>query len=236
MLNLYCEYFYSEDLERREEYHYCIDKNIRSGIFSNINYVVSSCKIPKFLIEAENSGVVKLHYDRSDLTIKDEIVYLHNCENKRATFKDLFCISDICTKKTDINIISNLDIWFDESIKLLENRLTAEMAVGLSRWYEPDDYYMVAGLHMDGKAAPGSNDVWAWVGECRLKNANFPLGYTACDSKLMRSFEDHGYRIFNPAKSIKTWHRHKGRGPTPPMVEGPYLDVPLDHNSIEDLR
>ena len=234
MFNLYCEYFYSESEERRLEYDYCVTKNINSGIFDNIFLYVASGLIPSYLLDYESAGKVRLIYDRSLSESRDNDVF---CDSpiKRTTFKDLFSLSDGFCRADDINVICNLDIWFDDSIKLLDGRLSPEIAIGLSRWYESDDHYMVAGLHMDGKAAPGSNDVWAWMGECRLKDADFCIGYTACDSKLMRSFLDHGYRVYNPAKSIRTWHRHKGRGPTPPMVDGPYWDVPLDHNTIEEV-
>lgn len=234
-MNLYFEYFYCEDEQRRSEFDFCIQSNINSKLFKNINAVVPCGKIPLYLLEAEKRNEITLHFDKSNILQLEDGIFV-NSDQKRTTFQQIFDLSDISTQDKDINIVCNLDIWFDDSINLLQGRINQDIAIGLSRWYPEDDHYMVTGCHMDGKAAPGSNDVWAWVGKCKVKNGDFFLGYTACDCRIMKCFEEAGYRVYNPAKSIKTWHKHKGRGPTPPEVPGPYWKSPSDHHSIEDVK
>lgn len=219
-MNLFFEFFNSKNLIREEEYTYCINKNINSGLFNNV-YAITNCKsLPLYLLKAKTENKIKII----------------ETESPRLSYDEVFRISDKLTSPTDINLMCNTDIWFDETIHLLKEKMTPEIAIGLSRWYPEDDYYMINGFHHGGKAAPGSNDTWGWVGKCKVTNGTFPIGYTACDCRIMKCFEEAGYRVYNPAKSIKTWHKHKHRGMPPPEVPGPYWDAPKEHHTIEEVK
>jgi hypothetical protein len=155
---------------------------------------------------------------------------------ERTNYQNIFNMRE-ASLVNDINIIANADIFFDESIKLLDDKVTDEIAIGLSRWYPEDDYYYINGFHNNGKAAVESNDVWAWKGKCKVINANFPIGYYACDGRIMQCFVEAGYRVYNPANDVKVWHKHKYRsGSNPPVVPGPYWKGPEKHHNLEDVQ
>ena len=44
--------------------------------------------------------------------------------------------------------------------------------------------------------------------------ADFPLGVPRCDNKLLFELQEAGYRILNPAFSIKAFHVHKKQART----------------------
>ena len=41
--------------------------------------------------------------------------------------------------------------------------------------------------------------------------ADFPLGVPRCDNRLMYQLQEAGYKVLNPAFSIKVFHIHKGQ-------------------------
>jgi len=219
-INLFFEFFNSKHFNRQEEFDFCIKTNINSKLFNNIYAITNTNDIPLYLLKAEKQNKIKIIKTNSE----------------RLEYQQVFEISNKLTKDNDINLLCNTDIWFDDTINLLHNKMTLEIAIGLSRWYPSDDYYMINGFHMDGKAAPESNDTWGWLGKCKVTNGTFPIGYTGCDCRIMKCFEEAGYRVYNPAKSVKTWHKHAARGINPPTVPGPYWVGPKEHHTIEDLK
>jgi hypothetical protein len=86
----------------------------------------------------------------------------------RTNYQNIFNMKE-ASSPDDLNFIANSDIYFDETISLLDSKITDEIAVGLSRWYPDDDYYKINGYHTNGRAAPESNDVWVWRGKCKVK-------------------------------------------------------------------
>lgn len=212
MKNLFVEYIKTNDLYRQSEYEYCLKRNIESNLFDNI-YVITQYELPV------------INYN----------VYILPLFGYRTNYQNIFDLPE-ASNSDDLNFISNSDIWFDETINLLTNKITNEIAIGLSRHYPEDDYYFINGFHHDGKAAPESNDVWCWKGKCRVQNAKFPVGYYACDGRIMQCFVEAGYRVYNPAKDVKIWHKHKYRsGHNPPTVPGPYWKGPVEHHSLEEV-
>ena len=212
MRNLFVDYFPCKDNHRKSEYEFCLKKNSELDYFDNI-YLITNIE-PPF-----SSPKFK--------TIP--------CFRDRTFYQDIFNL-DIFTDDS-INMIANSDIYFDESISKVDNVLTNEVALGLSRTYPKDDFYIKVGFHHNGKASPGSNDVWIWRGKCKVKNGNFEVGYTACDCRIMQCFVEADYRVYNPAKSIQVWHKHTIRkGDGPPRVDGPYWHSPNDHHTIEDVK
>jgi hypothetical protein len=213
MKNLFVEYIKTPDNHRQDEYDFCLKNNARLDYFDNI-YVITEHDLPIFSMK-----ITKI-YPYGD----------------RTNYQNIFNMKE-ASSPGDLNFIANSDIYFDETISLLDSKITDEIAVGLSRWYPDDDSYMINGWHMDGKAAPESNDVWIWKGKSKVKNGDFPIGYYSCDLRIMQCFVEAGYRVYNPAKDVKVWHKHKYRsGGNPLNVPGPYWKGPEEHHNIEDVK
>ena len=212
MKNLFIEYIKTSDQHRQSEYDYCLKYNSRLDYFDNI-FVLTEYPLPVFSMK----------------TIR---IFPYG---DRTNYQHIFNMAE-ASKPDDLNFIANSDIFFDDTISLLDDVVTDEIAIGISRTYPEDDFYFVNGFHADGRAAPESNDVWCWRGKCKVKNGDFPIGYYACDGRIMKCFEEAGYRVYNPAKDVKVWHKHKYRsGGNPPKVPGPYWIGPVEHHTIEDI-
>jgi hypothetical protein len=148
------------------------------------------------------------------------INYIQLNSDHRMTYQELFDTINARTADDDINVISNLDIYFDESILLL-NRLTPNQFVALSRY----DIFADGSVHFEGPKQ-FSQDTWAWRGKVRIKNADFFLGIYACDNRIAAEARLAGYETFNPCYSIKTYHLHLTVGRSP---EFEILKVPEPH-------
>lgn len=158
-----------------------------------------------------------LNYNRNSMIFDNVIVV----EDKRPTFKDLFEL----TKQypNDINVITNSDIFFTESIfqcKLLQ----PNQCFALSRW----DYQQGGTIkHFDAKDA---QDTWVFNGVANVNGGDFFMGIPGCDNRIAYEIKNSGYNISNPSKSIKSVHLHlsevRNYNRNIHKVEQPYLMLP----------
>jgi hypothetical protein len=130
------------------------------------------------------------------------INYIQMNNPSRMTYQDLFDKINDLTNDNDINVISNLDIYFDDSILML-NRIRTNQFIALSRY----DIFEDGSIHFDGPKQ-FSQDTWAWRGKNKISNANFYLGVYACDNRIAAEAQLAGYNVTNPCRSIKTYHLH----------------------------
>ncbi len=105
------------------------------------------------------------------------------------------------TGPDDINIICNSDIFFDSTIALVSNIKEKEM-YALLRWEWHGPHHIV--FH----ERPDSQDTWIVKGKVENVMGNFSLGIRGCDNRIAYEFQQAGYKVLNPAKSIKTYHVH----------------------------
>lgn len=130
----------------------------------------------------------------------NEVPYFNVIEiSERLTFAQMFEL----TKEypNDINIISNSDIFFNETI--LQCRFMNKMDVyALSRWDCLPDNQCVLFNRKD------SQDVWIFNGTVKCNGGNYNLGIPGCDNKIAFELKQSGYSVLNPSKSIHAIHLH----------------------------
>jgi hypothetical protein len=162
MKNLFVEHINTTDTFRQNEYNECLKINNQLNYFDNI-----------YIIKSKN---VSIPFQSNKFKIIEQ-------KENRTTYQFIFDLQE-AQNLNDINVLANSDIFFDDTIGLIDDKINEEIAIGLSRWYLPNDImYLKPGFHIDGKAAPESNDVWIWKGKCKVNNGNFPIGYYACDGR-----------------------------------------------------
>jgi len=105
------------------------------------------------------------------------------------------------TGPNDVNIICNSDIFFDDTIQLVEKIQHKECYV-LLRW----EWYPNGRSQLFER--PDSQDTWIVRGKVENVNGNFTLGVRGCDNRIAEEFRVAGYNIYNPARSIKSYHVH----------------------------
>jgi hypothetical protein len=136
--------------------------------------------------------------NKSDCNIN----YIQMNSPHRMTYQNLFDKINETTNDTDINVITNLDIYFDSTVAQL-NRITPNQFIALSRY----DIFADGTIHFEGPKQ-FSQDVWAWRGKCKIKNADFYLGVYACDNRIAAEAQLAGYEVLNVCKSVRTYHLH----------------------------
>ena len=142
----------------------------------------------------------------------ESIAYLgpHRIEeifiDKRPTYSDFINYINANLNPDDIHIIANTDIYFDKNIEVLKHINLKNTCLALSRWDTADTIKPKLYYRSD------SQDVWVFKGPIKPElKADFPLGVPGCDNRLLYLLKEAGYRVLNPAFSIKAFHIHKGQ-------------------------
>jgi len=164
---------------------------------------------------------------KRNLMVFDRVINLKG----RPMFKEFFANAGRFAE--DVNVVANLDIYFDQTIKL-------------ARWITPDVVYCLTRHEDDGAGNictfkekhyghPGewSQDAWIFTGtEVQKTNAEFCLGDRGCDNHLAYLFTQVGLKVMNPSEDIKAIHMHTidpsasmGRGKK--VGDGKYLKVDI---------
>jgi hypothetical protein len=129
-------------------------------------------------------------------------------------------------------IIANGDIFFDETLGLLETQSLTGKLFCLSRWDESPDG---TSRHYD---QPCSQDAWIFEPPLPRIDADFSLGSPGCDNRVAFEAERAGLAVSNPSRSVRARHLHhsgihrytqKDRIPGPiRLVPASFLEVPLE--------
>ena len=108
------------------------------------------------------------------------------------------------TSVDDISIITNSDIFFDDSILALEHKLKSDrsICVALARW-EKSNHGTYSTLY-----TPYSQDSWIFLGAIRRIVCDFEIGVSGCDNRFLYELESADYTVINPALSIRSFHVH----------------------------
>lgn len=173
------------------------------------------------------------YYEDKNPFRKQEIDYCRqkNLENKllttilvesaaKPTYDFFFEQINKVTGPDDINIICNSDIFFDDTIKFAEHIQHKEL-YALLRWeWKP------GGPRFHER--PDSQDVWIVRGKVEGVFGGFSLGIRGCDNRIAHEFHTAGWKVNNPAKTIRTYHVHNSNVRNYTMadvVDPPYYTI-----------
>ena len=181
---LYTTYYKEDNNYRKEELLTCLKKNI-------LNKAIS-----KIIVFNEGDSIAHI------APSKIEEVFI----DKRPTYKDFINHINTNSSPSDIQIIANTDIYFDTNIEVLQHINLKDTCLALSRWDTTNTIKPKLYNRKD------SQDVWIFKGPTKQRlKADFPLGVPRCDNRLMYQLQEVGYKVLNPAFSIKAFHMHKGQ-------------------------
>lgn len=118
--------------------------------------------------------------------------------------------------ENDVSVLSNTDIWFDSSLGAAQRFLGPRDCFAMARW-DGDTLYD----HND------SQDCWIFRGPVTGVRGDFPTGVARCDNRMLYELQAAGYRVRNPAFSIRAHHIHSGtRVPYPGANLPHFVDPP----------
>jgi len=179
--NLFTTYYNENNRERAEELRTCLIKNLNCEWISKV-YVLSEIGIDKFLSQL-NVNVITI--------------------SRRPTYNDFIRNVNRVSGDNDINIISNSDIYFDETLNIIKDLNIKKNCFALTRW----------DILSDRRARlteiSGSQDCWIFQGKINHVKGEINLGVPGCDNRIAYEIEQAGYLITNPSISIKSYHLHK---------------------------
>lgn len=166
----------------------------------------------------DESRLAELEFcKKKNAEVFGERVYLDGSGGS-LTFKQLFSEA----KDGEVVVVANTDVWFDESISILERLVRGNVFAALTRWNNR------SGPNMSGWTVPtlgagpadfhdilffsGTQDAWAFVGSEEMRDSlDIPLGVLGCDQAIVSWAVSKGMFVINPALSVKCWHQHAAR-------------------------
>jgi len=181
-VNLFTTWYNEKRSERVSEYLECIQKNIENQYIDKI-----------YIMCDEGSEFNHIQHSK--------IVLLNNM--MRATYRKMFEVINEITTSYDINIIANTDIYFDNTIKLIFNKINSNRVFCLTRWDIKENGQSLFHDRRD------SQDAWIFLGKIRDgMQASFFLGKPGCDNRIAYEIMNAGYEVLNPSLSIILNHIH----------------------------
>ena len=184
-INLITNFYVDSNTKRQEEIEYCIYQNLKNPLINSIILFIS-----------------KKDWDsrpNKNLSHVDKIVYI--LQDERPTYNDYFKVTERCS---GINIISNTDIYFNETLQLVKDYdWKKDICFALCRWDAQVHGYPVHYNHRD------SQDCWIFYGAVnQMKGADFGFGICGCDNKIAFLLVDAGYNVIDPSLSVQSIHVH----------------------------
>lgn len=180
--------------------------------------------ISQWWIPEDESRLAELEFcKKKNQEVFDEQVYLDGSSGS-LTFKQLFSEA----RDGELVVVANTDVWFDESIAILERLVQGNAFAALTKW-DVDSSPNMTGWTLSVPQNnvlffSGTQDAWAFIGSKKMRAApEIPLGVTACDQSIAAWAVIQKMFVINPALSVKFWHEHSiRRDPKDVWIKGWY--------------
>jgi len=128
----------------------------------------------------------------------------------RPTFRSIFDSIDLYFPGVTA-FVSNADIAFDDTIKLVQGTDLDDVFLVLSRKEVVPKSHTDDGLIMNQFGVPNTFSADVWIYKAPLKydfKADFPIGSFHCDSFMNFYLGKSDYRLYNPCLSVNCFHIH----------------------------
>jgi len=194
MVNLYYNYYYSDNINRQKDIDFCFDKNLVIDTYDRIYLIISESDY-KVLLDSN-----PLNFMEKNAAGKIVFVFLE----KKPSFSNYIDIINKVSDEDDINIFLNSDCYACE--KTIENvyRIKKDEMWCLQKYNIIDEDF-----NLFFEDASCSQDVWIFRGNPKeIKNIDFYFGVPGCDNRFAYESEVSGYTILNPSLDIKFYHYH----------------------------
>lgn len=136
----------------------------------------------------------------------------------RPLYDDFFRWINEVAKPDDISVVANADIWFDHTLAAAARAIGTRECFALARW-DGDKLF----------DRNDSQDSWIFRGRVEGLRGDFPIGVPRCDNRMLYELEAAGYRVRNPAFSVRARHIHAG-------ARGEYANESLPSSVAEPYR
>lgn len=208
MFHLIIEYHVPKNKDRHEEYLTCLRENLKNPHIEKVHiFSESNRKRPPI----EDSKIVYPKIRKLSVGEHRESEpgksYLKISDKSRATFSGLFRYARESLSGKSC-IIANSDIFFDETLEVINGADLDKTMICLSRW---DIKRGLGGNAVKLFNRPDSQDSWIFASPMNKKveeRSNFFLGRIGCDNALAWIAHEEGMKLTNPAHQIISKHLH----------------------------
>lgn len=188
--------------QRVQEYLTCMEKNLSNQHIAHIHVIYQN-------VPGEKSEILDYLVSKN---ISVDFVSV------RPTYGSMFDLINKLYAGKKV-IVSNADIYFNETLALLDNYDLTNTFLALSRWQ----------VNADGSLTPYfttpimySQDTWIFKAPIqKFANDAIELGTCGCDSRIAYQAFLSGMKVLNPCGSIQCCHVHssgiRNRKPCKPM-------------------
>lgn len=187
---------YNEKEEARiAEYVVCMERNLAHAGIDPIHVLYDVSK-------DDDEGSIILDYLRAQ-----KQVVIHYISG-RPTYHQCFELANQLHPDRRV-IISNADIYFNETLHLLDSYDLADKFLALTRWNVQKDGSIKIYTWPNNQDAVGSQDAWIFTTPIRpFKDKTVVIGVPHCDARIAYQANQSGLTVLNPCLSIQCCHLH----------------------------
>lgn len=202
-----------KDINRVQEYIYCLEKNLENPLISQIHIFYDSFK----------DGDTKQLYIKDYLSkqmSQQRGIFVRTIKG-RPTYEDIIKYANRYFINFSKVIVSNADIYFNFTLEKFFQLDFKNKFFVLTRWEQQDNTQDLQLLY-DGKGLPNYLSADAWIFEVPLTlnfRCNYKLGLWDCDSLLNNQLLKSNLKIYNPCIDIQCIHIDKQN-----KVEDSYIE------------
>lgn len=188
---------YNETNEKRmHEYMTCLENNLNHNCINKIHILYDTSK--------DDDTNRLLQYLQSKLVT---ITYI----TKRPTFGYCFNLINSLYAKSKI-IISNADIYFNNTLCKLDNYDLTNKFLALTRWdVQKDGSIILKHRTIGNQSVPASHAQDSWIFQAPIRKFNqdnFELGTNGCDNYIAFQADASSLITLNPSLTIQACHLH----------------------------
>lgn len=183
MIRLFLSYYQDKNQARQKELDECLSNNISNPLIDEIHLL--------------------LEYPCDEEIINNEKIFKVHVK-ARPSYSVFFDYINTVARPEDISIIANSDIYFDETLSLLD-KYTDKNVLALCRYDIKKDKAVFMNRW-------DSQDTWIFKGKIRqVPDSDFRPGYPGSDNAIANRLYRAGYNVINPSRTIKTYHLHESQ-------------------------
>jgi hypothetical protein len=182
--------------ERMYEYITCLENNLKNQFIDSIHIIYDTSK--------DNQSNQLLHYLQHKLV---SISFISG----RPTFGYCFDLANSLYPNSKI-IVSNADIYFNETLGLIFRYNLRNKFIALTRWdVQKDGSLKIKQRHNGTHTVPAMDAQDAWIFRTPIRtffNNNIQLGTRGCDNLIAYQAFKSGLTTLNPSLTIQACHLH----------------------------
>lgn len=203
--------------ERIQEYMYCLEQNLAHPLIDTIHVIYDTTKD-----NVDNKIFNYLQNKKITISLVD----------KRPSYGFCFNVANRLYPNRKI-ILSNADIYFNETLTLLTGYNLTNKFLAITRWDITKDGRLEQNF-WHGEPVTCSQDVWIFNAPIkRFTKDHFQIGTQHCDGQIAYQAQKAHLKVINPCLSIQCCHLHLSEIRNYPIIACPANMIVVPWSKLE---